>query len=95
MFSCQMKDVFDHATLQKCSYTYFLHVEDTYNFGLAVSTSVVLRFKGTLCVESVPIHTSIHPLCTCVGSVPTTFSNFEYYMHSAPILSKLHTNYKI
>ncbi len=50
-------------------HTFYMHVEDT-QLPHNVSTSVV-RFKGTLCVESVPIHMSIHPLCTCVGSVPT------------------------
>ncbi len=104
MFSCQVMDVFD-ATLQKCSYTRTegVYGHTFYMWRIHKYLTTCQLPAGTLYVESVPIHMSIHPLCTCVGSVPTRFLRMTvciskfWILHAHAMhlfLSKLHTNYK-
>ncbi len=68
MFSCQVKDVFDHATLKSAVYVpthvqrgcmeHSFYMWRIHNFHTTCQLPVVFRVEGTRCtyVESVPIH---------------------------------------
>ncbi len=57
-----------------------------HNFHTTCQLPVVFRFEGT------PLH--MCRKCSYTHEVLKMTKNSEYYMHNAPILSKLHTNYK-